>query len=83
MSMSNPMRTDFSPPELAFHFAASVGYFDFNLPQLLNYHRALGQYIDSLQPGVINPLPDDSPDLVDAMRVIDEADKIRKELQCE
>jgi len=53
--------------------------YSYHLPQLLNFYRDLGAAIDFLQPGLINPLPDDSPDFVDALKVIHEADRIRTE----
>jgi hypothetical protein len=49
-----------------------------DLPRLLNFYRDLGEAIDFVQPGVINPLPEGDPGEVDAMKVIFEADQIKK-----
>ena len=65
---------------MAFHgsniHAIVYGY---SLPHLLNFYRDLGEAIDFIQPGVINPLPDGEPDYVDALKVIHEADRLRME----
>jgi hypothetical protein len=45
---------------------------------LLNFYRDLGEAIDFMQPGVIAPLPDGDPAEVDAMKVIFEADQLKK-----
>lgn len=38
-------------------------------------HRAIGRILDDLQPGVASPLPDDDPQLVDALKVMHEIDR--------
>lgn len=38
-------------------------------------HRAIGHILDVYQPGIVAPLPDDSPDLVDAMKILHEIDR--------
>jgi hypothetical protein len=55
----------------------SIIFFN-SLPRLLNFYRDLGEAIDFMQPGVINPLPDGDPGEVDAMKVIYEADQLKK-----
>ena len=47
-----------------------------DLVSLVHLHRALGVAIDTYQPGITSPLPDDSPDLVDALKVLHEADRL-------
>jgi hypothetical protein len=69
-------------------YSVQVGFHDgsgqhsnifFNsLPKLLNFYRDLGEAIDFAQPGVVNPLPDGDPGEVDAMKVIYEADQLKK-----
>ena len=44
-------------------------------------HRAIGHILDQLQPGITSPVPDDSPDLVDAMKVMHEIDRLWAESQ--
>ena len=48
------------------------------LAYLYNIWRDLGAYLDDAQPGLTRALPDDSPDLVDAMKVIYVADQLRR-----
>jgi hypothetical protein len=65
---------------IGFHAASGLHChiaFD-SLPMLLNFYRDLGEAIDFIQPGVINPLPDGDPGEVDAMKVIYEADQLKK-----
>lgn len=50
-----------------------------DLPRLLNFYRDLGEALEYLQPGLTKPLPDGSPDEVDAMKVIYEADRLRRD----
>ena len=50
-----------------------------DLPRLVNFYRDLGECLDLLQPGLIFPLPEGDPSEVDAMKVIYEADRLRKE----
>lgn len=50
-----------------------------DLPRLFNVYRDLGALLNDAQPGLTYPLPDDSPDLVDAMKIIYEADRLRRE----
>jgi hypothetical protein len=38
-------------------------------------HRAVGEFIDIMQPGVASPIPEDSSDLLDAMKVAHEIDR--------
>lgn len=42
--------------------------------KLLLVHRAIGELIDSIQPGVIYPRPEGDPCEADAMKLIDMAD---------
>ena len=42
-----------------------------------NFWRYLGANLDKAQPGLCSPLPDESPDIVDALKIIDLADKLR------
>ena len=42
--------------------------------QLVLLHRAIGEIIEVFQPGIINPLPDGDPSIVDAMQIIYAAD---------
>jgi len=50
-----------------------------DLHLLYNFYRSLGEVLEVAQPGLTCPLPDNSPDLVDALKVIDKADQLRKE----
>jgi hypothetical protein len=66
--------------QLGFHDGSGLysNIFFNSLPRLLNFYRELGEAIDFVQPGVINPLPDGDPGEVDAMKVIFEADQLKK-----
>jgi hypothetical protein len=66
--------------QLGFHDGSGLhsNIFFNSLPMLLNFYRELGEAIDFVQPGVINPLPDGDPGEVDAMQVIYEADQLKK-----
>lgn len=52
-----------------------------SLPHLFNFYRDLGVSLSHLQPGLTQPLPDGDPSIVDAMKVIYEADQLRKGLK--
>lgn len=49
-----------------------------SLPHLFNFYRDLEAALNFLQPGLTSPLPDGDPNIVDAMKVIYEADQIRR-----
>ena len=53
-----------------------------SLPHLLNFYRDLGALLDEAQPGLTNPLPDGDPSELDAMKVVFEADQLRKGITC-
>lgn len=38
-------------------------------------HRAIGRILDDLQPGIASPLPDNAPQIVDALKVMHEIDR--------
>lgn len=50
----------------------------YSLPHLLNFYRDLSEALNEMQPGLIFPLPDGDPHEVDAMKVVFEADRLRK-----
>ncbi len=50
-----------------------------SLPLFFNFYRDLGDLLDHLQPGLVNSLPEGDPSEVDAMKIIYEADQLRKE----
>jgi hypothetical protein len=66
--------------QLGFHDGSGLhsNIFFNSLPRLLNFYRDLGEAIDFMQPGVIDPLPDGDPGEVDAMKVIYEADQLKR-----
>jgi hypothetical protein len=66
--------------QLGFHDKSGQHSFTFfnSLPMLLNFYRDLGEAIDFVQPGIVNPLPDGDPGEMDAMKVIFEADQLKK-----
>ena len=43
-----------------------------------NLYRILGRAISSVQPGLVDPLPENDPNIVDAMKVVFEADQKMK-----
>jgi hypothetical protein len=66
--------------QLGFHVGSGQhsNIFFNSLPMLLNFYRDLGESIDFVQPGIVNPLPDGDPSEVDALKVIYEADQLKK-----
>lgn len=50
-----------------------------DLPRAVNFIRALMDAVEYVQPGVFRPLPDGDPSIVDAMKVLHEADSIQGE----
>ena len=58
---------------------AVTSFISDDLPALYNFYRDLGAALDYLQPGLVYPLPDDDPNLADALMVIDKADELNKE----
>ncbi len=64
---------------LAFNSRSHYSHVFFGgVPELLNFYRDLGEALDLIQPGLVNPLPDGDSSEVDAMKVIYEADQLRK-----
>jgi hypothetical protein len=69
-------------PSLGFEYhnhAVLGGIYSDSLPHLLNLYRDLGEALELCQPGITKPLPDNSPDMVDAMKIQYEADRLRRE----
>lgn len=65
--------------QLSFHTdGVHAHVFIQSLPHLFNFYRDLGVSLSHLQPGLTYPLPDGDPSIVDAMKVIYEADQLRK-----
>lgn len=65
--------------QLSFHTdGVHAHIFISSLPHLFNFYRDLGVSLSHLQPGLTQPLPDGDPSIVDAMKVIYEADQLRK-----
>jgi hypothetical protein len=86
--VNTPVRAEIRPT----HTGGQIGFsnrggiyinlFPDSLADLYNFYRDLGELLDYHQPGLVNPLPDGDPSEVDAMRIIYEADQLRRGIEC-